>query len=290
MYKWSEHIGRSRQRSERVSEKDLASLAGLLDYPLPNWESEPRPPWWGGAMPPFAHWLNGNPVSRQSELGKDGHQEKGIFLPEIPYPRRMWAGSSVQLLQDYKPGQLLTHHETIKAIEPKTGRSGEMVFVTLQHDYCSEGELVLSETQDMVYRAAIVSPLATPEPLPEEVALMGQQYDWCRAIYPDPVLLFRYSAATANSHRIHYDREYVTAVENYPGLLVHGPLTATLLIDLFCRNNANTRVSTFEFRGVRPLYDICPFYILGKLTEQGAKMWALDCRGQLAMDMTLTML
>jgi len=280
-------VGRSRERPERVAIRDLATLAGLLDYPVPGAFGDFDSPWPGSAMPAFAHWLNGNPVNRQSELGEDGHVKKGVFLPDLPYPRRMWAGSRVQLLQDYQAGQLLVHKESIHAITHKTGRSGRMFFVTLQHDYFSAGELVLQEQQDMVYRAAIATALQKPELLPEADVLAGQDYDWCRPVHPDPVMLFRYSAATANSHRIHYDRDYVTATENYPGLLVHGPLTATLLIDLFIRNNANSRVVDFEFRSVRPLYDTCPFYIFGKQAEQGALLWALDCSGLLAMEMKI---
>jgi len=281
MDQWAEYIGKARESSERVNRKDLSGLASLLDYPL----SETMP---ADILPPFAHWLNGNLHARQSELGEDGHPRKGSFLPDIPYPRRMWAGSRVRLLKDCHAGQMLLHREEIKSIEHKSGHSGDMVFVTLQHDYYRDEELVLQEEQDIVYRAASEAALPKPEAKVEAEVLVVHDYDWYRTVHPDPVLLFRYSAVTFNGHRIHYDRDYARDIEHYPGLVVHGPLTATLLIDLYQRNNAGSRVSQFDFRGIRPLYDVCPFFIMGKKTTRGADLWAVDPEGRVAMQMKLS--
>jgi len=281
MDQWDEYIGKSRESSECVNRKDLSGLASLLDYPLSD--SVPV-----DILPPFAHWLNGNRHARQSELGEDGHPEKGSFLPDIQYPRRMWAGSRVRLLKNCEAGQTLLHREEIKSVQHKSGHSGDMVFVTLQHDYYCEEELVLQEEQDIVYRAANAAALPVPEAKAEAEVLALHDYDWCRTIHPDPVLLFRYSAITFNGHRIHYDRDYARDIEHYPGLVVHGPLTATLLIDLYQRNNAGSRVSQFGFRGIRPLYDVCPFYIMGKKTTRGADLWAVDPEGRVAMQMKLS--
>ena len=291
MNPWDKYIGKTRERDECVGHKDLSGLASLLDYDVSTFRGGVDSPWPENVAPPFAHWLNGNPHARQSELGADGHPQKGTFLPNLPYPRRMWAGSKVQLLQDYSPGQALLHRETIKSIEHKSGRSGEMVFVTLQHEYYCDGKPVIFEQQDLVYRAAGEERSQEVEvraqPLDEVELLECYEFDWQRRVQPDPVLLFRYSAVTFNGHRIHYDREYATRVEHYPGLVVHGPLTATLLIDLYQRNNPGQRVIEFTFKGIRPLFDTDPFILMGKETGSGAELWALDCRGQQAMQMTL---
>ena len=292
MNQWDDYIGKTRERYECVVDKDLMGLACLLDYDVPTFGGEVDFPWPEDAAPPFAHWLNGNPHARQSGLGADGHPQKGTFLPDFPYPRRMWAGSRVQLLQDYSPGQSLLHRETIQSIEHKSGRSGEMVFVTLQHDYYCDGKPVLLEQQDLVYRAAneerISEAKTRSQPLDEAELLAHNEFDWQHRIQPDPVLLFRYSAITFNGHRIHYDREYATCVEHYPGLVVHGPLTATLLIDLYQRNNPGQRVKQFTFKGIRPLFDTHPFFLMGKETASGAELWAVDYLGQKAMQMTLS--
>jgi len=278
MGQWAEYIGKTRENIESINRKDLSGLASLLDYPL----SESM------AVPPFGHWLNGNRHARQSELAQDGHPRKGSFIPDIPYPRRMWAGSRVRLLKDCIAGQALVHREEIKSIESRAGRSGDMVFVTLQHDFYCDEDLLLQEEQDIVYRAANSTNLSAPEIREEAEVLALYDYDWHRTIQPDPVLLFRYSAVTFNGHRIHYDRGYARDVERYPGLVVHGPLTATLLIDLYQRNNPGRRVSQFDFKGIRPLYDVCPFYIMGKKTARGADLFAVDAEGRVAMQMNLT--
>lgn len=288
MNQWSEYIGKVRHRLERVTEKDLMGLASLLDYSLIDASGEHCLPWPDDAMPAFAHWLNGNVHAPQSVLGEDGHPVKGSFMPDISFPRRMWAGSRVCLLQDYRAGQALKHVETIKAVEQKTGRSGEMVFVQLLHEYFCEGCLVMSEEQDIVYRAAASVATARAKPLAEAEVLAGEDYDWSVVVHPDPVLLFRYSAVTYNGHRIHYDRDYATRVEQYPGLVVHGPLIATLLIDMYQRNNPEGQVSEFEFKSLGPLFDIDPFYLLGKRNASGANLWALSCEGEIAMQMKLS--
>ena len=288
MNQWQEYVGRSRERSECVSPTDLLRLAALLDYPLPQRTAGAALPWPENTVPCYAHWLQGNPPARQSELGPDGHPQLGSFLPPVALPRRMWAGSRVQVLGDYQAGQPLLHRETITSIEHKSGRSGELVFVTLQHDYLSDNDLVLQEQQDIVYRDAAQAAQPTPEAIPEAQLLTLYDYNWCCTVHPDPTLLFRYSAATFNGHRIHYDRAYATGVEGYPGLVVHGPLTATLLIDLYQRHNPGRRPTAFDFRGLRPLFDTQPFYLMGKPCAGGAELWAVNCAGERAMQMNLS--
>ncbi len=288
MNQWSETVGKVRHRVERVAEKDLMGLASLLDYSLTDASGEFCLPWPDDAMPPFAHWLNGNVHAPQSALGEDGHPAKGSFLPDMSFPRRMWASSRVSLLQDYSVGQALDHRESIIAVEAKSGRSGEMIFVELLHEYLFEGCLILREEQDIVYRAAAGAPTPRAKPLAEAEILAGHDYDWFVVVHPDPVLLFRYSAVTYNGHRIHYDRDYVTQVERYPGLVVHGPLIATLLIDLYQRNNPEGQVSEFVFKSLGPLFDLDPFYLLGKQCASGANLSAVNCEGEIAMQMKLS--
>lgn len=292
MNHWDDYIGNTRERVERVGHKDLMGLAALMDYDVQASPGEPNSPWPANAVPPFAHWLNGNPHARQSAIGADGHPARGSFLPNIPFPARMWAGSRVQLLQEYAAEQTLLHRETIKDIKHKTGRSGEMVFVTLRHEYYRDGTLVLLEEQDIVYRTAgktaVPESEVNPEFLDEEKLFASFDFDWCTPVHPGPVLLFRYSAVTFNGHRIHYDREYATKEENYPGLVVHGPLTASLLIDLYQRNNPDRQVKEFEFKALAPLFDTHPFYLMGKKSLSGADLWTVDYRGSRAMQMKLS--
>ncbi len=266
-------IGRTESRTDVVTAAPLVALSALLDRDDPA----PRA---GDAAPPLAHWLFFLPVYRQSEAGPDGHALKGSFLPPIPLARRMWAGSRLEFLRPMRVGSEVTRVSTIRDVTLKQGRSGALAFVTVRHELSDRGGLVLTDEHDIVYRGE--SALAAPP-----VAAPGGE-TWTREIHPDPVLLFRYSAVTFNSHRIHYDHPYVTQVEGYPGLVVHGPLIATLLVDLLRRNRPGVALRQFAFRALRPLYDTANFHTCGLPDEaQGrARLWTRDAAGAVTMEAT----
>lgn len=234
-------------------------------------------------MPPLWHWLYFLPVHRQSEIGQDGHAKRGGFLPPVPLPRRMWAGGRLQFLRPLQVGSAISRTSTIANVTSKEGRSGQLAFVLVRHEIADESGVALLEEHDIVYRDNAKPGDPAPQP---QAAPTNQQ--WLREIHPDPVLLFRYSALTFNGHRIHYDRSYVTEVEGYPGLIVHGPLIATLLVDLLRRNLPDATLVNFSFRAVKPLFDIAPFSVCGRLEEDGktVKLWAKDAEGWLTMDAT----
>jgi len=269
-----EWVGRTEERADRVTASSLAALSATLDREDP----EPLP---GSDVPPLWHWLYFNPAVKQSELGPDGHPKRGGFLPPVPLPRRMWAGGRLQFNHPLQVGDEVTRTSRIADVNAKEGRSGTLVFVRVRHEISHARGLALTEEHDIVYRDPPRSdaPSSAPQPAP-------RQFDFAREVVPDPVLLFRYSALTFNGHRIHYDRDYVTRVEGYPGLIVHGPLIATLLLDLARRNVPHARVRRFAFRAVRPLFDIYRFTVCGRHREGRVALWARDHEGALAMDAT----
>jgi 3-methylfumaryl-CoA hydratase len=261
-----------------VTAAPLAGLAATLDRDEPL----PRP---GDALPPLAHWLYFLPRHRQSELGPDGHAKRGGFLPPVPLPRRMWAGGRFEFRQPLRVGDEIRRTSRIADVRHKAGRSGELVFVLVRHEIEGAGGLALTEEHDIVYRDAV-----QPGAPPPVGARAAQAATWSRAVLPDDVLLFRYSALTFNGHRIHYDRRYVTAVEGYPGLVVHGPLQATLLVDLVRRELPDAAIGGFAFRAVRPLFDTGPFRVCGHpRTEREIDLWIEDAEGWVAMDATATL-
>lgn len=236
----------------------------------------------GTEVPPCWHWLYFLPLHRQSELGHDGHPRRGGFLPPVPLPRRMWAGSRFEFLAPIRAGQAISRNSHISDVRVKEGRTGPLVFVHVHHDILAEGQLAIHEEHDIVYRDM---------PQPDEPVSAGvlapQEASWTREIRPDDVLLFRYSALTFNGHRIHYDRRYVTEVEGYPGLIVHGPLIATLLLDLLRRELPTAQVRRFAFKAMKPIFDIAPFHVCGRLeNDRTVKLWAVTPEGHLAMQAT----
>lgn len=267
-------IGRAERREDFIAPGPVAALSALLDRADPAPKS-------GDAIPPLAHWLYFLPVHRQSDVGADGHPKRGDFLPPVPLPRRMWAGSRLEFLAPLRIGAEATRLSTIRDVKVKEGRSGTLVFVTVRHEVTSGGVLALSDEHDIVYRGETGKAVADPVPAPGGEA-------WSRTIVPDPVLLFRYSAVTANGHRIHYDHPYVTQVEGYPGLVVHGPLIATLLIDLLRRSVPGVDVKRYAFRAMRPLLDTAPFTLCGTPDEakREAKLWTRDAEGAVTMEAT----
>jgi 3-methylfumaryl-CoA hydratase len=271
-------IGRSERSGDTVNPAPVAALTATLDHPATPIRD-------GTILPPLWHWLYFLPMHRQSEIGDDGHAKRGGFLPPVPLPRRMWAGSQFEFRSPIRVGDRVERTSTIDDVTAKEGRTGKLVFVKVRHEVrCNEAaEPALVEFHDIVYRDAqgpddVVS---LPQAAPAEAA-------WRRQIVPDDVLLFRYSALTFNGHRIHYDRQYVTQVEGYPGLIVHGPLIATLLMDLLRRHLPDADVASFRFKAVRPTFDLNAFHVRGQPMADGKsiRLWASDHEGWLTMDAT----
>jgi 3-methylfumaryl-CoA hydratase len=271
--------GRSETLHDTITEAPIRALDATLDHP-------PRPLARGLAIPPLWHWLYFLPMHRQSEIGADGHARRGGFLPPVPLPRRMWAGSQFEFRAPVRVGDAVTRTSTIADVTSKTGRTGALVFVKVRHELRCNGaaEPAIVEDHDIVYRDARKP--GDPDPAPQ-AAEAGAP--WQRELVPDDVLLFRYSALTFNGHRIHYDRRYVTEVEGYPGLVVHGPLIATLLMDLLRRQAPEADVASFRFKAVRPTFDGRPLRVNGARDGHTVRLWAQDHEGWLTMDASATL-
>jgi 3-methylfumaryl-CoA hydratase len=264
---FTDWIGKTETRSDIVSAGPVAALSATLDREDP----EPQA---GDPLPPLWHWLFFLDRHRASELGLDGHARRGGLLPPVPLPRRMWAGSRFEFHHPLRIGDQMTRETRVIDIKEKQGRSGPLVFVVVRHEILKGEGLAVVEEHDIVYRDH--GPAAPVQPAPADAAFE-------RTVQPDDVLLFRYSALTFNGHRIHYDRRYATEVEGYPGLVVHGPLIATLLMDLLRRNRPDANVARFSFRAVSPLFDTATFVVCGKPEDNKIQLWAKDAAGSLAM-------
>ncbi len=221
----------------------------------------------GEPLPLLHHWLYFWDVKPPEALGFDGHPARGGFLPPIALPRRMWAGGRLSFHHPLRLGETVTKTSTILKVEAKSGRSGHLVFVTIRHELAGAQGLAVTEEQDIVYREA-----AAPGAILAAGGNPAPAAAWQHAIMPDPVLLFRYSALTMNGHRIHYDRPYAMNDEAYPGLVVHGPLQATLLAGL-AATHRETPISTFSFRGLAPAFDGAAMHVCGQPTQTGAELW-----------------
>ena len=275
-------VGRSDTVHDIIGATPVVALTATLDHP-----AAPVLP--GSALPTLWHWLYFLPMHRQSEIGADGHAKRGGFMPPVPLPRRMWAGSQFEFNAPVRVGDAVARTSTITDVTQKQGRSGKLVFVAVRHELrcngaAADSQPALVELHDIVYREA--KQPADVEPTPVAAATGAT---WQRVIVPDAVLLFRYSALTFNGHRIHYDRKYVTEVEGYPGLIVHGPLIATLLMDLLRRNAPDAQVASFKFKAVRPTFDLHPFKVNGQRDGNTVKLWAQDHEGWLTMDAVATL-
>ena len=269
-------IGRQEMTRDVAAAAPLAGLAATLDR-------ADVPPTAGEEVPPGGHWLYFQPRAPQSGLGRDGHAARGGFLPPVSLPRRMWAGGRLEFPGTLRVGETIRRRSAILEVKEKTGRSGALVFVVVRHEISGAGGLAVIEEQDLVYRETPdpKAPPPPPRPAPGDGA-------WSKTVRPDPVMLFRYSALTFNGHRIHYDRPYAMETEGYPGLVVHAPLVATLLIELCRDERPEARLAAFDFRMVRPLFDIAPFTVEGRPTQGGADLWAADSDGALTAEATAT--
>ena len=266
-------IGRQETAHDVVTLTPARALAATLDRDDPPREH-------GDPLPPLWHWLYFLPLHRQSELGPDGHAKRGGFLPPVPLPRRMWAGGRLRFIKPIRVGDSIQRSSHIGDVTHKDGRTGPLVFVLVRHEIATAEGLALVEEHDIVYRG-----LTPPGEIAPSPRMTRSDADWRRTIQPDDVLLFRYSALIFNGHRIHYDRRYVTEVEGYPGLIVHGPLIATLLADLVRRNAAAT-MTEFRFRAIQALFDTSSFEVCGKPNsiDNTASLWAKNANGHLAME------
>jgi 3-methylfumaryl-CoA hydratase len=268
---FSEWIGRTEQVHDPLSWVQAQAAQAMLDEPgVPLVQGDALPlPW---------HWFFFLPRAPQAALDADGHPQRGGFLPPIPYPRRMFAGARIQLHRPLRVGVPAVREGSIRDVVMKSGKTGALAFVTVAYRFLQDGVLCLEEEQDIVYRepgAAVAAPVPAVLPPPPEGS-------WTRTLQPDTRLLFRFSALTFNAHRIHYDRAYATEVEGYPGLVVHGPLTAVLLLQLV-RQSTTRPVAAFSFRGVAPLFDLGPVRLLATPSADGVELEAQGPDGRAAL-------
>lgn len=253
-------IGRQESCVDALDTSLTSRIAAMLARPFPRE---------GDVLAPLWHWAFFQIPVPPSGTGPDGHIVPGEFLPKSEGNTRMWAGGRVEFHQPLLIGQRAERQSRIKSVTEKTGRSGKLLFVTVEHHYHQDGELCLSEEQDIVYKAPAPPKLSLDKPVEEA--------QWSVWITPSPLLLFRYSAVTFNGHRIHYDQPYATGVEGYPDLVVHGPLIATLMMLAFLDANPGSTPVRLSYRGLRPLTVNKPFNVEGRISGDGkAILWAAN--------------
>jgi 3-methylfumaryl-CoA hydratase len=259
-------IGREETVAENLSPFPTAALQALLDRDEPHPQS-------GQALPPLAHWLHFLPIHRQSELAEDGHVRRGGFLPPLPYPRRMFAGARISFERPLRIGEPARRTGTVTDVVEKQGRTGRLAFVSVRQEIRGEQGLALTEEQDIVYRTAPVpgQPPAVSRPAP------GKE-QWGRDLVPDSAMLFRYSALLFNAHRIHYDWRYVTEIEGYPGLVVHGQLVATFLADL-ARQETGLDLASFSYRSLEAFFAGGTIRLSGRRDGNRVQLWASHAGG-----------
>lgn len=268
-----EWVGREQTVEDAMNPFPARALAAALDVV--------HLPGAGDVLPPAWHWLYFLDTPSAVATSQDGHPTRGGFLPAVPLPRRMWAAGNLHVEALLQLGVSAHKQSTIKSVELKQGKAGALVFVVVEHALYQQDRLCIREAQNIVYRDMPTSASALPAgDLPTLSA------DWSTEITPDPVLLFRYSALTYNGHRIHYDRQYAIAQEFYPALVVHGPLLATLILDLVARQVPDARVAQFSFRAVRPTFDLGAIRVCGRRQGQQLTLWTTDHKGYVGMTAT----
>jgi 3-methylfumaryl-CoA hydratase len=265
-------IGRTNEVSDIVTAQLVKGLRATLFQEM----GEPKP---GDAAPFTTHWCLGQPVYPMSELGPDGHPTRGGFLPPVPLPRRMWAGGELEFLDTLRVGDISKRISRISDVTMKTGSTGALCFVSVQHEVTTPRGTAIRERQDIVYRdVSGAPPAASVKPPPPPPVAKHQEKHMA-----DPVLLFRYSALTFNGHRIHYDRDYVTKVEGYPGLIFHGPLQASFIVELAAKLHDGQPPKKLSYRGVQPLFEGSEFSINANATDGGMELWTANSAGQPTM-------
>jgi len=271
----SHWIGATERTEDLIAPAPVRAAAALLDDASMQVEE-------GTAVPPLWHWFYFLATAPQSQIAADGHPRRGGFMPPIELPRRMFAGARLRFHAPLRVGRAARRDAVIRAVSHKHGASGELAFVTVGYTITQDGLVCLEEEQDIVYREA-GGVIAAPTAVVWDPPVAGS---WSRVVTPDPTLLMRFSAVTFNAHRIHYDRDYATTQEGYPGLVVHGPLTAVLLLELV-RRNVPRVVTSFDFRGRAPLFDLAPFRVTAAPDgERGVRFEAQGPDGRVAMTAT----
>lgn len=268
-----EWIGREESAEDFAALVPVRQLCATLDISAERFTE-------GEELPPLWHWLYFLPLHATADIAEDGHARKGGFLPDVPLPRRMWAGGRVDYHRPLRIGERMRRVSTIGNVEIKYRGESPMVFVTVVHRIYCGSEQALDEMQSLVYL-----PAASEDDPPPKKRPPPANAEWFDRIAPGTAMLFRYSALTFNSHRIHYDREYATGTEKYPGLVVHAPLTATLLGNVLARQLPDRRVSDITFRAQQPLFDTASFELRGLAGKDSATLWALAPNGGVAVMM-----
>ncbi|MEM9470907.1 MAG: MaoC family dehydratase N-terminal domain-containing protein [Pseudomonadota bacterium] len=269
-------VGRSRSTRDTIDQGQLEKIAATFDCPMPG-EAAALPPGW--------HWAYFPDITPLSGIGRDGHQALGEFLPPITLPRRMWASGDLKIAQPLRIDETVDKTSTILSVEEKQGRTGHLVFVRVGHEFAGDRGGSMREEHQIVYREAPAPGAVPPEPM-----LPRDDADTSVTLIASPVQLFRYSAITFNSHRIHYDVDFCRDEEGYDGLIIHGPLTATLLMDLACKQAPGRQLAGFTFRALSPLTHIHEFSLhVRKTSDTGFSVWACNHHCELAMTAEATM-
>jgi 3-methylfumaryl-CoA hydratase len=270
-------IGRSTEASDIVTAQLVKGLRATLFMEI----GEPGP---GDAAPFTVHWCLAQPVFPMSELGPDGHPARGGFLPPVPLPRRMWAGGELEFIDPLRVGDQAVRTSRIADVTMKTGSTGALCFVSVEHVIATPRGPAIRERQDIVYRDMSAPPASAPaRPATPPPAARHRESHMA-----DAVLLFRYSALTFNGHRIHYDRDYVTRVEGYPGLVFHGPMQAALLVEFAAKLRGGKAPAKFSYRGLQPLFEGSEFSVNANDAGAGMELWTANSAGQPTMKGTAT--
>lgn len=268
-----DHLRRWIGKTSDVTDTLTAQLAKALRATLFLEVGEPKV---GDPAPHTVHWCLGQPVFPMAMLGPDGHPTRGGFLPPVPLPRRMWAGGEISFRAPLCVGDEVIRKSRIANVEMKTGSTGTLCFVAVEHVISTRRGEAIRERHDIVYRE---NPTGDPNAAPTKPPAAPAAAQHSETHFADPVLLFRYSALTFNGHRIHYDRDYVTKVENYPGLIVHGPLQAALLIEMAAKLHNGKAPAKFVYRGLQPLFDGADFSANAAKSDHGLELWIANAHG-----------
>ena len=270
-------VGRTSEASDIVTAQLVKGLRATLFQEI----GEPKA---GDAAPFTVHWCLAQPVFPMSMLGPDGHPTRGGFLPPVPLPRRMWAGGEFEIIDALRVGDEAKRTSRIADVTVKTGSTGTLCFVAVEHLVTTARGIAIRERQDIVYREMGGSQPAAPAKAAPSPRLAQHR----ETHMADPVLLFRYSALTFNGHRIHYDRDYVTKVEGYPGLIFHGPLQAAFIVELAARLRGGKPPRRFSYRGVQPLFEGSEFSVNANDNGGAMELWTANSEGQPTMKATAT--